>query len=117
MRVSLHIPNWLASPASDKDVEPVTRVTGKTFAVKNNGFNPVWDKKLELPFECVGDMMDLIFVEFTVVDDGENEGGVAKYCVPLGRLGRGYRHLPLHDEQLSQFLFSTLFVKVDTVEL
>ena len=25
----------------------------------------------------------------------------------------GYRHLPLHDAQLSQYLFSTLFVKID----
>ncbi len=27
-------------------------------------------------------------------------------------LSLGYRHLPLHDAQLSQYLFSTLFVKV-----
>ena len=25
----------------------------------------------------------------------------------------GYRHLPLHDSQLTQHLFSTLFVKID----
>lgn len=25
----------------------------------------------------------------------------------------GYRHLPLHDAQLTQHLFSTLFVKID----
>lgn len=25
----------------------------------------------------------------------------------------GFRHLPLHDSQLSQYLFSTLFVQID----
>ncbi|PWY99583.1 hypothetical protein BCV70DRAFT_200517 [Testicularia cyperi] len=35
---------------------------------------------------------------------------VAAYAVPIGALQRGYRHLPLYDDQLSQFLFSTLFV-------
>ena len=29
----------------------------------------------------------------------------------------GYRHLPLHDSQLSQYLFSTLFVKMNVISL
>ena len=37
---------------------------------------------------------------------------LAVYCVPLGSMQMGYRHLPLHDAQLSQYLFSTLFVHV-----
>lgn len=73
-------------------------------------------------------MLDLIFVRFTVRRDGENdEEPIAVYCVSLGSLAMGqyplagaanfidtfagYRHLPLHDTQLSQYLFSTLFVK------
>lgn len=35
---------------------------------------------------------------------------VAAYSVSVGALQQGYRHLPLYDHQLSQFLFSTLFV-------
>ena len=27
-------------------------------------------------------------------------------------LQTGFRHLPLHDEQMSQYLFSTLFVRI-----
>ncbi|SNX87300.1 related to PLC1 -1-phosphatidylinositol-4,5-bisphosphate phosphodiesterase [Melanopsichium pennsylvanicum] len=50
---------------------------------------------------------------------------VAAYSVSVGALQQGYRHLPLYDHQLSQFLFSTLFVRshlrlvgiVDTVSL
>lgn len=30
-----------------------------------------------------------------------------------GNMLTGYRHLPLHDAQLSQYLFSTLFVKIE----
>ncbi|CBQ73382.1 related to PLC1-1-phosphatidylinositol-4,5-bisphosphate phosphodiesterase [Sporisorium reilianum SRZ2] len=36
---------------------------------------------------------------------------VAAYSVCVGALQQGYRHLPLYDAQLSQFLFSTLFVR------
>lgn len=36
---------------------------------------------------------------------------VAAYAVSVGALQQGYRHLPLYDHQLSQFLFSTLFVR------
>ncbi|KAF8634995.1 hypothetical protein AX15_000610 [Amanita polypyramis BW_CC] len=89
-------------------------VTHRTTAVKNNGFNPVWEETIRIPFECVGDMWDLVFVRFAVrQEDRDDEDPLAVYCVSLGSLGHGYRHLPLHDAQLSQYLFSTLFVKVD----
>lgn len=88
-------------------------MTYRTSAVKNNGFNPIWEEKIRIPFDCVGDMWDLIFVRFVVrQEDREDENPLAIYCVSLGSLGHGYRHLPLHDAQLSQYLFSTLFVKV-----
>ncbi|KAF6757913.1 phosphoinositide-specific phospholipase C [Ephemerocybe angulata] len=98
---------------------PGRTISFKTSTVKNNGFNPVWEEKLTLPFECVGDMMDLVFVRFVVrrQDDKEGDEPLAVYCASLGSLGRGYRHLPLHDSQLSQFLFSTLFVRIHLAEL
>ena len=105
-----------------------------TSVVKNNGFNPVWRETMSLPFDCMGGMHDLVFVKFQVKDQND-ETNLAVYCVPLGclQLGTffdpcsgmlmhviagllcttGYRHLPLHDAQLSQYLFSTLFVKTD----
>jgi len=58
--------------------------------VKNNGFNPVWEEALSIPFDCVGEMMDLIFVKFDVKeDDGEEHGPLAVYCSSLGSLERG----------------------------
>jgi len=79
----------------------------------------VWQETLRLPFECAGggnggggDMRDLVFVRFAVQRDGEPDGEpIAVYCISLGSLAMGYRHLPLHDSQVSQYLFSTLFVR------
>lgn len=88
-------------------------VTARTGVVKNNGFNPIWEETLSLPFDCVGEMHDLIFVKFAVKQEfnGDDES-TPVYCSSLGSLQEGFRHLPLHDRQLSQYLFSTLFVRV-----
>jgi len=121
VEVSIHVPDWphASQHQSSSASTPSPSSTGstgrllsrRTNSVKNNGFNPVWQEALSLPFDCVGDMLDLIFVRFAVRRDGENdEEPIAVYCVSLGSLAMGYRHLPLHDTQLSQYLFSTLFV-------
>ncbi|KAG1807342.1 PLC-like phosphodiesterase [Suillus subaureus] len=122
VEVSIHIPDWPHAShhhSSSSPATPPPSSTGstgrllsrRTNSVKNNGFNPVWQEALSLPFDCVGDMFDLIFVRFAVRRDGDNdEEPIAVYCVSLGSLAMGYRHLPLHDTQLSQYLFSTLFV-------
>ncbi|KAF8555567.1 PLC-like phosphodiesterase [Imleria badia] len=133
VEVSVHTPDWShqrSSSTSSPSLSPSSSsvssassstshvhahrsvTTMRTSAVKNNGFNPVWQETLRLPFECVGDMRDLVFVRFTVQRDGESDGEpIAVYCISLGSLAMGYRHLPLHDSQVSQYLFSTLFVR------
>ncbi|KAI0701985.1 PLC-like phosphodiesterase [Cytidiella melzeri] len=132
VEVSLHIPDWTHSPflpstppasAAHRSYSPpnitgsstsatsARSVTVKTFVVKNNGFNPVWEQSLSLPFDCVGGMLDLVFVKFAVKqEDKELEEPLAVYCSSLASFNLGYRHLPLHDAQLSQYLFSTLFI-------
>ncbi|KAK0205064.1 1-phosphatidylinositol-4,5-bisphosphate phosphodiesterase 1 [Desarmillaria ectypa] len=125
VEVSLHMPDWTYSPfdetseALEASKTQHKKFSARTGVVKNNGFNPVWNDDLSLSFDCIGGegMLDLIFVHFAVRDDGEDEKAVARYCVPLRGLGQGWRHLPLHDEQLSQFLFSTLFVKTRLKEV
>ena len=47
-------------------VTPSHTISAWTLAVKRNGFNLVWEEKLSISFECVGDMFDLIFVKFVV---------------------------------------------------
>lgn len=122
VEVSIHVPDWAHTPHNQSSSSSATSsssstsstgrlLSRRTNSVKNNGFNPVWQEVLSLPFDCVGDMFDLIFVRFAVRRDGDNdEEPIAVYCVSLGSLAMGYRHLPLHDTQLSQYLFSTLFV-------
>ncbi|KAF5377772.1 hypothetical protein D9757_008113 [Collybiopsis confluens] len=136
VEVSLHIPIWSHSPfvANEAEVEgaeysPPTNTTSSrpttartvsisTGSVKNNGFNPVWQEELCIPFDCVGDMMDLIFVKFSIkqekrkAKDEDEDGPIAVYCCSLGSLERGFRYLPLHDSQMSPHLFSTLFVEI-----
>jgi phosphatidylinositol phospholipase C delta len=108
-----------------------TPVCARTISVRNNGFNPVWEEDLNLQFDCAGGMLDLVFVKFAVKQEDKVDGEpLAVYCTSLGSLehgtclhfiisksfysygGLGFRHLPLHDSQLSQYLFSTLFVRI-----
>jgi phosphatidylinositol phospholipase C delta len=96
-----------------------SKISSRTSVVKKNGFNPVWEEKLNIRFDCVGDMMDLVFVRFVVRQEKDKDGEepLAVYCASMGSLQFGYRHLPLHDSQLSQYLFSTLFVKMNVISL
>ena len=152
VEVSLLVPDWTHSPflpsESDANYTPASGpqaggatsarvVSNKTKVVKNNGFNPIWDESFSLPFDCVGDMKDLVFLKFAVrVEGQDHDEPLAQYVIPLGclRQGRfldlehpakpdyltfcisGYRHIPLHDSQLSQFLFSTLFIHTELVD-
>jgi len=143
VEVSIHVPDWMhththTDAAADNPATAPTSITSRPFTtsptsssstvnstsartlsyrtgvVKNNGFNPVWQEDLHLPFDCVGEMKDLVFVKFAVRHEGrDEEDPLAVYCASLGSLQQGYRHLPLHDAQLSQYLFSTLFVRID----
>jgi phosphatidylinositol phospholipase C delta len=60
----------------------------RTSVVKNNGFNPVWEEKLRIPFTCVGGMKDLIFVRFEV-KEGDADEPLALFCASLGSLQSG----------------------------
>lgn len=63
----------------------------KTKTIPNNGFNPVWNEKLTLPFDVFGEgMNDVIFVRFLVKDSNmEKDGFVGGYCTSLGSLEMG----------------------------
>lgn len=91
---SLAIGTGLVSPTYSS-FPSNTRPTGRnvsycTKVVKNNGFNPVWEEKLRIPFTCVGDMKDLVFVRFAV-RQGEREDmePLAQFCASLGCLQHG----------------------------
>lgn len=77
------------------------RVSLRTRVVKNNGFNPVWQESLSIPFDCVGgpegEMQNLIFVEFAVRQEGsdDDDDPIAVYCAPLGTVALGVSFLPI----------------------
>ena len=75
--------------ASSTPASSARTITYRTGVVKNNGFNPVWQEDLHLPFDCVGDMMDLVFVRFAVRHEGSEDEPLAVYCASLGSLQRG----------------------------
>ena len=85
----------------EKSPSSARTLSVKTSSVKRNGFNPLWEEKLELPYDCVADMKDLIFVRFVVKDEkiGEDEP-LAVYCISLGSLQEGM-HLLLTQISLS----------------
>jgi phosphatidylinositol phospholipase C delta len=66
-------------------------ISNRTGAIKNNGFNPVWEELVSITFDVMGDMKDLVFVRFTVKDEGEDEENrrIAVYCSSLGSLRQG----------------------------
>lgn len=69
---------------------PGRAISARTSVVRKNGWNPVWQEKLRIPFDCVGDMMDLIFIRFVVRQEGaQGVEPLAVYCASLGSLQHG----------------------------
>ena len=81
VEIRLHVPEWTSSPflpestkvaysaptsATPNTVSSARTLTVQTSVVKNNGFNPMWRESFSIPFDCIGDMRELIFVEFAV---------------------------------------------------
>jgi len=88
----------------------------RTQIVKENGFNPVFDKKFN--FHLTTKYPDLVFVRWTVrcSPDGSSYSdkgpALATYTAKLSSLQQGYRTLPLCDNNGDRFLFSTLFCRI-----
>ncbi|EPS40773.1 hypothetical protein H072_5340 [Dactylellina haptotyla CBS 200.50] len=85
----------------------------RTKVVKGNLFAPTWNEKLTFAVETRFE--SLVFIRFVVYNDDGNGDRTfkASYCLKLANAAQGYRHLPLYDVGGEQFLFSSLFVKID----
>jgi phosphatidylinositol phospholipase C, delta len=70
---------------------PAKVIRVETGAVKNNGFNPSWQTCLKLSSKVAGEMLDLVFIRFSIRDesDAEDERALAMYCTSLGSLKQG----------------------------
>ncbi|AQZ18479.1 PLC1 (YPL268W) [Zygosaccharomyces parabailii] len=70
---------------------------------KENGFNPIWDTEIHLQLRHT----DFAFVKFQVKT---GETVLAMSCLKLDYLKRGYRHIPLYNQDGELYIFSTLFI-------
>jgi phosphatidylinositol phospholipase C delta len=106
----------LEAPSKDGSSGLGTPHKRRTHIVRENGFNPIFDKKFN--FDLTTKHPDLVFVRWTVrcSPDGlyfsDKNPALATYTAKLSSLKQGYRTLPLYDGNGDQFLFSTLFCRV-----
>lgn len=92
--------------------------TASTSVVLDNGYNPQWNKRIELALETK--YPDLVFVRWivwhsptaTVPADKKGCVQLAWFTGKLGSLAEGYRHLPLYAHNMEEFIYSTLFCKI-----
>jgi len=74
---------------------PADKASFQTDIVRNNGFNPWWDKTFQFTITCP----QLALVMFRVLDDvsAAKDETVAQYCLPVRCLQTGYRMIELRD--------------------
>lgn len=89
----------------------------RTKIEQSNGYSPIFNDQFKLSLETK--YPDLVFVRWVVWNslDGRNAGNnncvqLATFTAKLSSLSRGYRYLPLYDNNGDQYLFSTLFCRI-----
>jgi phosphatidylinositol phospholipase C delta len=115
-----------ANDKRDKIVQPPdagdadSPIKFSTDVVRENGFNPVFSNS-QFKFKVTTKHPELIFVRWSVRLSNDREGykpAIASYTAKLCNLKHGFRTLPLLNHMGDQYLFSTLFCKiqVDPIE-
>ncbi|KAI0122916.1 phosphatidylinositol-specific phospholipase C [Xylariales sp. AK1849] len=99
------------STPTDSPLKDTTRI------VRENGFNPIFDKKMK--FNVTTKYPELIFIRWSVKLSANGEtpsdrvAPMATFTAKLTNLKQGYRTLPLLDPNGDRYLFSTLFCRLD----
>ncbi|KAM0523209.1 hypothetical protein ACHAPE_001702 [Trichoderma viride] len=108
----------------DKDFdlghEPDSPLRRHTEVIRENGFNPMFSNG-QFRFKVTTKHPELIFVRWSVrlANDGDynnsakDKPAMASYTAKLTNLKNGYRTLPLLNHAGEQYLFSSLFCKID----
>lgn len=78
-----------------------------TKSINSNGFNPLWNCRVE---GQIRDNYGLNFVRFMIKT---GEVPIAVNCFKLDNMNQGYIHIPLNDLQGEEYIFSTLFIKMN----
>lgn len=89
---------------------PLDNQKVKTRFVRNNGFNPTWEEKFELPVH----VPQLAILVFTVKDESRTGKNMklAKYALPLEAAREGYRHVRLCNNSFVSLVPASIFVHV-----
>ncbi|KAH7132253.1 1-phosphatidylinositol-4,5-bisphosphate phosphodiesterase 1 [Dendryphion nanum] len=95
--------------------EPVRK---RTRIVRSNGYNPEFNDRITMTLTTR--YPSLVFVRWSVWNsrDAQNpeRAPLATFTAKLSSLQQGYRHLPLFDSNGEQYLFSTLFCKIEKMD-
>ena len=97
-----------------------TPIRRRTAVVLGNGYNPQFNDKFQLHLETK--YPDLVFVRFIVHNAGDGKAygkncrQVAVFMAKLSSLQKGYRHVPLYNGHGEEFIFSSLFCKIEKNE-
>lgn len=85
----------------------------KSGTIAGNSFSPLWNLSGALEFQMYPELLDLVFLRIEVKHQPSigDDLVVAQFCCSLSALQPGYRHLPMYDRQMTQFLHSSIFVK------
>lgn len=100
--------------------EPDSPLRQHTEVIRENGFNPMFSNG-QFRFKVTTKHPELIFVRWSVrlSNDGDYNNSakdkppMASYTAKLSNLKNGYRTLPLLNHAGEQYLFSSLFCKID----
>jgi len=82
----------------------------RTYAVKNDGFHPVWEE--EVSFTIINP--DCAFLHILMLDDDFiGDDYIGQVLVPLSMVRQGFRHLPLCARDGSSLDPASVFVHID----
>jgi phosphatidylinositol phospholipase C, delta len=92
----------------------------RTKVIHDNGYNPIFSDCFELSLETRHP--DLVFVRWIVWHSpsgkttASNSRQLAVFTAKLSSLQQGYRHLPLYNGNGEEFIFSSLFCRIQKEE-
>jgi phosphatidylinositol phospholipase C delta len=116
VEVEVFIPDDKQSKGDSVGFQKEDALRQRTKIVRGNGFNPSFGDKLVFS-DVQTKYPDLVFVRWSVKIADKNASDKAQvlgtFTAKLEHLKKGYRTVPLVDNNGDRYLFSTLFCKID----
>lgn len=89
----------------DSSVKHVTQT------IWNNGFNPIWQERVEFDIYCI----ELAYLRVAVYDKNKTKKDIflCENVVPMKEIRRGYRNLPMRNEHGNMIQCASLLMHID----